>query len=1098
MILTQKVLRKKTWHFLTGIIGLWYNQQYVKSLWEAWSNFKFKIMKRLIFILGVVSVAAVFGECAVSMGLIAPTGRKVETYSWRSSRGGEIHNMIFVHPKNPSAGTKAPLFVTLHGHGASIIGNYRWESMPIDDAGKCDICWIPEDFYGLILEVRRIEDFWGIPKDCVVPKVKGGVNAPVPDELSETEKRVLEQVEWAASNFAVDRNRIYLGGASMGGSGTLGLGLMNGDVFAAIKANVSASPYHSIKRLGLGGDLTRVPDPPVLVEYSAQNDRWSLDKDLLYSGMDAARYAIYAYWGPFGHTGRNSKVLPKNDLVGSFDIFDVRLDEPYVAFSAASCNDPMPWPDGYLKNKKHPLGLASGQRNAYFRWENAKDSPGSFEVDLRLMTESDWKSSRFRFPKTAKADVTPRRVAKFSINANERIAWSYGEKTGEVVADKTGHVTIPQLEMTAAPRRLTLKHVAPRSGESVPKIVRAVRQPGEAKRGIMLGEYPGEFISVDGVHKPGEVAEIMVLREPFKSGDSRNREFAPLVVVHCGDAYKTAFNGGEDLAGEGAWALFIGGGEKAKTNDYVKCAIDFVKKLHPRADLLSKAEEAKPKLYNRDLKPQRIVDVVADKSAFQGWKVEKSAEVESAFSRPLSRGEEFIFDFGEHLVGYLTVSLDGFERPVDAPVRLEFNFAEVPSELALPREDCEKRGGISPSWVQDEVINFDLVPSVYELPRRYAFRYVRIRVKQCSRGSKFCFKNISVRAVSSGDFSKYTPIVGASELDAAIDRVSAVTLRDSMQTCLEDGPKRDRRLWLGDLRLQAIANYATFRDFDVVKRSLYLVAGCAFKDGSPATAVYEKPQMRNANGRQILDYTALFPLMLLEYYNETGDRQTAEDLWPTAKAACNKVLTTVDDTGLVKEDNGFWNFIDWQNGFNRQASEQGAIIYGLDSMCSLAKVLSKEDETKHLPAMIEKMRRRAVEALWDAERGVWISGKERNVSWMSQAYLALAKAGSEEMRRGALSRIRTLKGVVPPRTPYAYHYFVEGLWSMGMKSEAIGLIREYWGGMVAKGADTFWEAYDPKNDFVSPYNSVLLNSYCHAWSCTPSYWLRKAIKENVK
>lgn len=1083
---------------MTGIIGLWYNQQYAKSLWEAWSNFKFKIMKRLIFILGVVSVAAVFGECAASMGLVAPTGRKVETYSWRSSRGGERHNMIFVHPKNPSAGTKAPLFVTLHGHGASIIGNYRWESMPIDDAGKCDICWIPEDFYGLILEVRRIEDWWGIPKDCVVPKVKGGERTPVPDEISETEKRVLEQVEWAASNFAVDRNRIYLGGASMGGSGTLGLGLMNGDVFAAIKANVSASPYHSIKRLGLGGDLTRVPDPPVLVEYSAQNDRWSLDKDLLYSGMDAARYAIYAYWGPFGHTGRNSKVLPKNDLVGSFDIFDVRLDEPYVAFSAASCNDPMPWPDGYLKNKKHPLGLASGQRNAYFRWENAKDSPGSFEVDLRLMTESDWKSSRFRFPKTAKADVTPRRVAKFSINANERIAWSYGEKTGEVVADKTGHVTIPQLEMTAAPRRLTLKHIAPRSGESVPKIVRAVRQPGEAKRGIMLGEYPGEFISVDGVHKPGEVAEIMVLREPFKSGDSRNREFAPLVVVHCGDAYKTAFNGGEDLAGEGAWALFVGGGEKAKTNDYVKCAVDFVKRLHPRADLLSKAEEAKPKLYNRDLKPQRIVDVVADKSAFQGWKVEKSAEVESAFSRPLSRGEEFIFDFGEHLVGYLSVSLDGFERPVDAPVRLEFNFAEVPSELALPREDCEKRGGISPSWVQDEVINFDLVPSVYELPRRYAFRYVRIRVKQCSRGSKFCFRNISARAVSSGDFSRYTPIEGASELDAAIDRVSAVTLRDSMQTCLEDGPKRDRRLWLGDLRLQAIANYATFRDFDVVKRSLYLVAGCAFKDGSPATAVYEKPQMRNANGRQILDYTALFPLMLLEYYNETGDRQTVEDLWPTAKAACNKVLTTVDDTGLVKEDNGFWNFIDWQNGFNRQASEQGAIIYGLDSMCSLAKVLSKEDETKHLPAMIEKMRRRAVEALWDKERGVWISGKERNVSWMSQAYLALAKAGSEEMRRGSLSRIRTLKGAVPPRTPYAYHYFVEGLWAAGMKSEAIGLVREYWGGMVAKGADTFWEAYDPNDDFVSPYNNVLLNSYCHAWSCTPSYWLRKAIKENVK
>ena len=36
----------------------------------------------------------------------------------------------------------------------------------------------------------------------------------------------------------------------------------------------------------------------------------------------------------------------------------------------------------------------------------------------------------------------------------------------------------------------------------------------------------------------------------------------------------------------------------------------------------------------------------------------------------------------------------------------------------------------------------------------------------------------------------------------------------------EDGPKRDRRLWLGDLRLEALANYETYRNFDLVKRLL--------------------------------------------------------------------------------------------------------------------------------------------------------------------------------------------------------------------------------------------------------------------------------------
>ena len=144
------------------------------------------------------------------------------------------------------------------------------------------------------------------------------------------------------------------------------------------------------------------------------------------------------------------------------------------------------------------------------------------------------------------------------------------------------------------------------------------------------------------------------------------------------------------------------------------------------------------------------------------------------------------------------------------------------------------------------------------------------------------------------------------------------------------------------------------------------------------------------------------------------------------------------------------------------------------------------------------MRARAVEALWDGSRGVGRSGRDGNVSWMSQAYMSICGAGTPEMRRGALERVMGMPGAVRPRTPYAYHYFVEGLWCAGMKSEALALLREYWGGMGKKCADTFWECYDPSDDMASPYRSILLNSYCHAWSCTPSYWLRRAREEGVE
>lgn len=68
------------------------------------------------------------------------------------------------------------------------------------------------------------------------------------------------------------------------------------------------------------------------------------------------------------------------------------------------------------------------------------------------------------------------------------------------------------------------------------------------------------------------------------------------------------------------------------------------------------------------------------------------------------------------------------------------------------------------------------------------------------------------------------------------------TLADCTQDVFEDGPKRDRRLWLGDLRLQALANYATFDQTDLVKRCLYLFAAMTTEEGKISANVFVKPE----------------------------------------------------------------------------------------------------------------------------------------------------------------------------------------------------------------------------------------------------------------
>ena len=80
-----------------------------------------------------------------------------------------------------------------------------------------------------------------------------------------------------------------------------------------------------------------------------------------------------------------------------------------------------------------------------------------------------------------------------------------------------------------------------------------------------------------------------------------------------------------------------------------------------------------------------------------------------------------------------------------------------------------------------------------------------------------------------------------------------------------------------------------------------------------------------------------------------------------------------------------------------------------------------------------------------------------------------------------------------PVTPFMHHHLVEAMFISGME-EAVAYIKDYWGGMVKLGCDTYWEVYVPEDPEVSPYEDKRMNSFCHAWSCSPAYFIRKYLE----
>lgn len=506
-----------------------------------------------------------------------------------------------------------------------------------------------------------------------------------------------------------------------------------------------------------------------------------------------------------------------------------------------------------------------------------------------------------------------------------------------------------------------------------------------------------------------------------------------------------------------------------------------------RASWLTKAAQAMPKLHRVPKPPARLVTIEKDTAAFQGWKPLPAGDPSSIWDRPMKPGDSFILDFGEHLAGQLVLSLRSFEIPVDAPVRLALTFGEVPAEVVEPFDPYP--GTLTRSWLQDEVINVDDIPQTLTLPRRYAFRYVKIAVVSCSTHGKFGFSGIHAEAISSADDSRLSPFTPRNAEEEAIDRVARRTLRDCMQTVFEDGPKRDRRLWLGDLRLQALANYATYRNYELVKRCLYLLAGTATPEGLVATCAFERPQPTRG-GNSILDYTALFAPTVLEYLEASGDRATAEDLWPLVLKQLDFTLEPVNLDGLFLPPKSWWLFVDWHRTLDKQAPEQGIVLCGVRATLRLADRLGKASEVGFIPQIVSRMESAARSHLWDESLGLFVSGPKREVSWASQTWMVLAGVPSAGQARQAMSQVAQHPGAEKPVTPYMHHYVVEALIAAGLSSEASRYLQAYWGGMIAKGADTFWEVFVPGDDLLSPYKSHLMNSYCHAWSCTPTYLLR--------
>ena len=310
--------------------------------------------------------------------------------------------------------------------------------------------------------------------------------------------------------------------------------------------------------------------------------------------------------------------------------------------------------------------------------------------------------------------------------------------------------------------------------------------------------------------------------------------------------------------------------------------------------------------------------------------------------------------------------------------------------------------------------------------------------------------------------------------------VAAYTFHLNSREFFLDGIKRDRWVWSADAYQSLFVNRYLFFDKEIEKRTLIALGG-------------KQPFKVHIN--TIMDYSFFWIISLYEYYKTYGDKDFLEQIQDQMKAVMDFCLKRRDEDGFMRGKPGDWVFIDWapMDKTGALCGEQILFAKAMECYAAICAVIGRDD--RGLGGKAEKLRKQIFEKFYDTEKKVFIDSYEsgkRNVTRQSNILAYLFLSCDDTVKKDIYERVVLNDEVPQITTPYFKFYENQVHCKAGNTNLLEKSIREYYGSMLATGATTLYEEYDPTMTGVehyAMYGNPFEKSLCHAWSASPIYLL---------
>lgn len=322
----------------------------------------------------------------------------------------------------------------------------------------------------------------------------------------------------------------------------------------------------------------------------------------------------------------------------------------------------------------------------------------------------------------------------------------------------------------------------------------------------------------------------------------------------------------------------------------------------------------------------------------------------------------------------------------------------------------------------------------------------------------------------------------------------AYTAHLGMQEDIWDAPKRDRARWMGDLHVSGAVINLAFADRFLMEQTLQRLRDDA-QGGNPVAA----GPKQHVNG--IPGYSCAWICGLADFHRHIGDYAYLNRQHDALISLLEYCKGDLDSRQVFANQHKAWPFVDWAPEFNQDSPHARAathlfLVKAIREAVFLLFELGDNARAKSYNAWADSLSDAAQRYLVDPATNTFGDRRQDN------AMAIYSGVATKPQTQAIYERVLTPKSPAWNfvATPYYNNYVIYAMSQAGHTSDTLDFIRKYWGGMLAEGATSWWEGYDPrwiKDDFHSHLEADNGTGYfvslAHGWSSGPTSWLTERI-----